>query len=121
MVEGYPAAVVLRLAGRVRYKEVDPADGRPRRAALVAALAGDACAAAYGVRAAVPRALAARLVADDRGDLLDAVLCAVQAAWAAGDPAGHHRVPAAADPAEGWIADPAALHRPSRDGVEPAA
>jgi hypothetical protein len=122
VVEGYPAAVVLRLAGRVRYKEVDPADGRPRRAALVAALAGDPCADAYGVRVAVPRGLAARLVADDQGDLLDAVLCAVQAAWTAADPAGRHRVPATADPAEGWIADPLALHgAPLGDGVEPAA
>jgi len=41
------------------------------------------------------------LVADASGDRLDAVLCMLQAAWAAGRPG--HGVPAGVDPLEGWI------------------
>ena len=45
------------------------------------------------------------LVSDPTGDSLDALLCAVQGAWAWRDRArlfGHRRI----DPLEGWIADP---------------
>ena len=42
-----------------------------------------------------------RLVDDGSGDTLDAVICAVQAAWAAGQP--RYGFPAGVPPAEGWI------------------
>ena len=41
------------------------------------------------------------LVDDASGDRLDAVLCLVQAAWAAGQPG--YGMPPDADPVEGWI------------------
>ena len=41
------------------------------------------------------------LVADASGDRLDAVLCLVQAGWAAGQP--RDGMPADVDPGEGWI------------------
>ena len=41
------------------------------------------------------------LVADGSGDLLDAAICAVQAAWAAGKP--KYGIPADAQRGEGWI------------------
>jgi hypothetical protein len=41
------------------------------------------------------------LVADGSGDLLDAAICAVQAAWAAGKKG--YGIPAGAPPGEGWI------------------
>ena len=41
------------------------------------------------------------LLADGSGDALDAVLCLVQAAWAA--MRDGHAVPASVDPLEGWI------------------
>jgi len=49
-----------------RAKPITVAEAE-RRAALLAVLAGEACDDAYGVRAALPPALAARLVADDQG------------------------------------------------------
>ena len=44
------------------------------------------------------------LIDDGRGDLLDAVLCALQAAWAwrCGD--ADYGLPQQLDPLEGWIA-----------------
>jgi hypothetical protein len=41
------------------------------------------------------------LVDDASGDRLDAVLCLVQAAWAAAQPG--YGMPADVDPVEGWI------------------
>ena len=41
------------------------------------------------------------LIADGSGDLLDAVICAVQAAWAARQPG--YGIPASAPAGEGWI------------------
>jgi predicted RNase H-like nuclease len=42
------------------------------------------------------------LLADAGGDRLDAVLCALQAAWASRQP--RHGLPEHVDPLEGWIA-----------------
>ena len=41
------------------------------------------------------------LVADAQGDLIDALLCLVQAAWASTQPG--YGLPAEVDPIEGWI------------------
>jgi hypothetical protein len=42
-----------------------------------------------------------KIIADGSGDLLDAVICAVQAAWAA--KRSDYGLPAAASAGEGWI------------------
>ena len=52
-----------------------------------------------GIRLRTP--LEKALVADGSGDLLDAVICAVQAAWACGRPG--YGLPAKVPRAEGWI------------------
>jgi len=58
--------------------------------------------AGYGLRVE-----AARTLADDpTGDQLDALLCAVQAAWAWTMREFHYGAPRDADALEGWIADP---------------
>ena len=43
------------------------------------------------------------LVEDASGDSLDAVMCLVQAAWAARQGAPAYGLPAGLDPLEGWI------------------
>ncbi len=109
VVEAYPALVARRVIGRRSYKG-DGAKAKERRSArreLVAALGGDLVAEAYGVRVQVGAFLAEELEADAGGDLLDAVLCAIQAAWAHERRASNHGLPRACDPLEGWIADPA--------------
>ena len=46
-------------------------------------------------------------LADDPGaDHLDALLCAIQAAWAQTQKHNNYGLPKGADPLEGWIADP---------------
>ena len=52
-------------------------------------------------RLKLTHALRDALVADASGDRLDAVLCLVQAAWAAAQPGCG--LPAGVDPVEGWI------------------
>ena len=47
---------------------------------------------------------------DGHGDVLDSVLCAIQAAWAFGERERGWGVPMGAlDPLEGWIVDPGLL------------
>ena len=56
----------------------------------------------YGLRVSAPDTLA-----DDPGaDTLDALLCAIQAAWAWRQGPPQFGLPAGTDALEGWIADP---------------
>ncbi len=109
VVEAYPALVARRILGRRSYKGGGAKADERRRARrdLVAALGGDLVAGAYGLRVRVGAYLAEELVADPGADLLDAVLSAIQAAWAHTRRSSNHGVPRACDPLEGWIADPA--------------
>jgi len=102
-LEAYPAHTVRRIC-RHPYKS-DAASGRTgdrarRRRSIVEALT--AGAAGLDIRARIPAALVRRLVADPAGDLLDAVVCGLQAAHAAALP--RFGLPATLDPLEGWIA-----------------
>ena len=54
-----------------------------------------------GIRLSAERKLKASLVADGSGDLLDAAICAVQAAWAARSQ--RYGIPSHAPAGEGWI------------------
>lgn len=55
-----------------------------------------------GIRLQIPEKLERQIIADGSGDLLDAAICAVQAAWAAGRPG--YGLPKDAPVGEGWIA-----------------
>ncbi len=104
-LEAYPGLLARRLAGGASYKHDARAKQTPARAAarrrIVAALALDA-----------PAGLRRALVADGTGDALDAVLCAVQAAQAAGRPSWG--LPARVPACEGWIATAERDGRPTR-------
>lgn len=112
-LEAYPGVAArraLRAAGHQRFTY--KAEGahrlpaelratmRQRRRDILAGLTGDTI---FGLRVEAPSGL----IDDEAGDQLDALLAAVQAAWA------WRRFgiegPADTDPLEGWIADPAAL------------
>ena len=47
-----------------------------------------------------------RLIDDATGDMLDAVLCAMQAAWGHQQRDNNYAIPESIDLAEGWIVDP---------------
>ena len=108
-LEGYPGLLARELIGRRSYKHDarsgDTAERRAARADLVTAL--EQGRGRLGLALVVEGVQRAELVADPTADRLDAVLCLVQAAWAADRP--RHGLPEAADPLEGWIvsAEPA--------------
>lgn len=102
-LEAYPAFTVRRVC-REPYKS-DAAAGRTpervrRRRTILAALR--AGRAGLALTATLPPALGRRIVADAAGDLLDAVICGLQAAHAAALP--RFGLPPELDPLEGWIA-----------------
>ena len=102
-LEAYPGFTARRVC-RTSYKS-DVAAGqtpdrrRNREAILAALIAGTA---GLDVTLAIDQAWTKRLVADGRGDLLDAVICSLQAGHTAALP--DYGLPATVDPLEGWIA-----------------
>ena len=91
------------MLGRRSYKSDERARQTPERLIarkdLVEAL--EQGRTRLGLRLRLSHAQRDELVADASGDRLDAVLCMLQAAWAAERPG--HGVPEGVDPVEGWI------------------
>ncbi len=102
-LEAYPALVARSIIGSASYKsdaKSKQTDGRTeRRRDIVAALKAGAHAGGMKLRFAC--GLPEQLIEDAQAELLDAVLAAVQAAWAAQQP--NHGLPEELDPVEGWI------------------
>lgn len=104
-LEAYPGMLARELLGRRSYKSDDPrrddADRRAARAALVARLrAGDH---RLGLAVLLEDSQAEALVAEASADSLDALICAVQAAWGWQRRDRRYGLPASIDPLEGWI------------------
>lgn len=113
VVEVYPGILARGLIGRRSYKQdtkakQSPAQAQARRDLFDALLGGEA-QARYGLRVAASEAV----LHDPSGDQLDALMCAIQAAWAWTRLDEGFGAPPGCDPLEGWIADPAALSEPS--------
>ncbi len=107
IVEAYSAMVAKALVRKASYKEgnKEQAEGRRKsRQRIVSALSGDLCRARYGLTVWLAREDQGTLIEEPQADLLDAVLCAIQAAWASGQPG--YGVPDDCDSLEGWIVDP---------------
>ena len=110
-LEAYPGWLARQVLGATSYKSDDKARQTPQRLiarrTLVEALeAGQApLLQQSGLRLKLSHAQRDDLAADARGDRLDAVLCLLQAAWAAQQHAtGHARYGLPPfDPLEGWI------------------
>jgi len=102
-LEAYPGLLARELLGTRSYKADDKARQTPERLIarkdLVDAL--EQGRTRLGLRLKLSHAQRDELVADASGDALDAVLCLLQAGWAAGQPG--YGLPAAMDPLEGWI------------------
>lgn len=105
-VEAYPGVLARQLIGRRSYKNDARAKQTPALAEARAELRGrlvDTCRSHYGFGLVVEVDLG-----DDPGaDRLDALLCAVQAAWAWSRRDHGYGAPEGFDRLEGWIADPA--------------
>jgi len=103
--EAYPGFAARQIV-KGSYKNDAPAKQTPQRKrereAMVAALVSTGNPFGFALSAS-PRTLNS-LVRDASGDRLDAVLCALQAAWAWQRRADSYGLPSSIDPLEGWIA-----------------
>jgi hypothetical protein len=97
---GFTARQVCRTSYKSDLAAGQTADRRGNRRAIVAALV--AGRAGLDLRLTIDTAWRRRLIADGRGDLLDAVICAMQAGHAAA--LDDYGLPPKLDPLEGWIA-----------------
>jgi hypothetical protein len=104
-LEAYPGLLARELIGNRSYKSDDRAKQTPERLIarkdLLHAL--ELGATRLALRLKLTHAQRDTLVHDASGDSLDAVLCLVQAAWAARHGAPRYGLPEAFDPLEGWI------------------
>lgn len=102
-LEGYPG-FVARAVTRASYKSDERSRHTPERRAARALIvrALEDGSHPLGIRLQLQAALRQRLIDDGSADWLDAVLCAVVAAWAVQRP--NYGLPRMLDPLEGWIA-----------------
>ncbi|GAC1641111.1 MAG: hypothetical protein NVS4B12_03140 [Ktedonobacteraceae bacterium] len=114
-LEGYPALVAQRWAGKVGYKSDERKKQTPEqhsaRQRIVDGIRSDELRKIYAVSIELSDTMANRLVQEPMGDELDAVLCAIQAAWAYIQREQNYGIPPTCDAVEGWIVDPAILER----------
>lgn len=106
-LEAYPGYAVRQIFGaraRVSYKNDAPGkQTRTHRQARARIVETIAMTGLNGIRLRAAPGLIRALVDDGRGDLLDAVLCALQAAWGDQRRDRHYGLPTDLDPVEGWI------------------
>lgn len=104
-LEAYPGLLARELLGRRSYKSDEKAKHTAERLIarkdLVTAL--EQGRSRLGLRLKLTHAQHDALVQDGSGDSLDAVLCLMQAAWAARHGAPLYGLPKDLDPLEGWI------------------
>ena len=104
-LEGYPGLLAREVLGHRSYKNDDKVKQTPERLIarkdLITAL--EHGQTRLGLRLKVSHAQRDVLIDDASGDSLDAVLCLLQAGWAAGQGAPRYGLPLDMDPLEGWI------------------
>jgi hypothetical protein len=102
-LEAYPGLLVRRQLGiRASYKSDTRRDQtRARRAVRRQVLEAMQSGQPLGIKLRMENSWKKAMLADGSGDLLDAAICAVQAAWAAGQPS--YDIPRHAPRGEGWI------------------
>ncbi|MGJ7489269.1 DUF429 domain-containing protein [Variovorax sp. ZT4R33] len=108
-LEAYPGLLARELIGRRSYKSDDRARQDTARWVARSDLLSrlERGETRLGLRLALTHAQRDQLLADARGDALDAVLCLVQAAWSHArrdSPGPGYGLPAGLDALEGWIA-----------------
>ena len=112
-LEAYPALVAQRWSGKVGYKSDERKKQTPEqqvtRQRIVGSICSDELRTFYGISLELNQTLANRLVQEPMGDELDAVLCAIQAAWAYTQRESNYGIPSVCDSIEGWIIDPVTL------------
>jgi Protein of unknown function (DUF429) len=110
VVEGYPALVARKWIGKRSYKSDEQskqtADKLLTRQYLVCKLRSHELLDNYGITLELPVEMADIFIQDPTGDSLDALLCAIQAAWTYSQRDHNFGIPPDCNKNEGWIADP---------------
>lgn len=108
-VEAYPALFARQVCAG-SYKSDSPqkqtAEQARNRRTIVRALQDTAFTSVYGLRVVLTPTAAELASNDPTGDHLDAVICALQAAWSWSQRDQNWGFPPDVDKLEGWIADP---------------
>jgi hypothetical protein len=107
VVEAYPGVLARQLTGPHRSYKSDTRkkqseSQRNSRNEMLAKITSGILKDTFGFVVEAPTAL----TNDPTGDQLDALLCAMQAAWAWSRRDERYGAPETVDPLEGWIADP---------------
>ncbi len=114
-LEGYPALVAQRFVGKSSYKSDErkkqTEEQRAARQRIVDGIRLPALQEVYNIHVVLSNTIADRLVQEPMSDELDAVLCAIQAAWAYTQRDSGYGIPSDCDVVEGWIVDPGLLER----------
>ena len=110
VLEGYPSLVARKWLGRRSYKSDERSKQTPAqeeaRGTLLTALCSPSLLETYGCILSIPNSLATLFVQEPMGDALDALLCAIQAAWAYIQRDTGYGIPTWCDRNEGWIVNP---------------
>ena len=110
VVEGYPALVARKWIGKRAYKSDERSkqtlEKEDARYQIVGGLRSHELVAHYGFALELSDAMADGLIQDPMGDDLDALLCAVQAAWVYTQRENGYGIPEQCNRDEGWIVDP---------------
>jgi Protein of unknown function (DUF429) len=108
-VEGYPALVARKLIGKRSYKNdvrgQQTIDREMARREIVQGLRTERLREWYGLSVEMSDEMGERLAQDAMGDMLDAVLCAIQAGWAYMERERGYGISMDCDKDEGWIVD----------------
>ncbi len=106
--EAYPGVLARRLIGRRSYKQDDrrkqTTDQAEARSEILGKVLGRSLMNDFGFSIKIDMIYSDNN--DTTGDRLDAILCAIQAAWAWGKRDSGFGKPYSLDNVEGWIADP---------------
>ena len=107
VIEAYPGVLARQLIGpaggyKSDTRKKQSKSQRETRHAMVATIRSGVLDDAFGFAVEAPSELAD----DPTGDQIDALLCAMQAAWAWNRRDERYGAPETVDPLEGWIADP---------------
>jgi hypothetical protein len=118
VVEAYPKLVARSCIGKKPYKSDNPKTDSASMAEQRQQIVDTICAidsnnsffwSTYSIKVQMPPELKSECINDQSGDVLDSVLCAIQAAWSYSRKDRNYGIPGNANVLEGWICDPQTL------------
>jgi signal transduction histidine kinase len=119
IIEAYPALLARRFAESYKSETKDTPSKKSARKRIITGILSSDFKAEFGYSVKIEDNLKSEMQNDCKGDLLDAVLCSLQAAWAAQQGKPNYGIPEgfkSLTQSEGWIVDPSLKLNPLRTG-----